>query len=187
MTQPLYRFAYASRSTFQPFATASGVDVNIAQILEVARQNNQKNNLVGALYYGNGSFFQCLEGTKQDIDVLYAKLLKDSRHKDLKVLLSEPIEKSGFSSWEMKFATIDHEVRSFLRDNNINKFDPYQFSIDTTKQLVSMLQRADEALNAQELAAAASVPIEQKNQTNTWVFIVGILVAIVLAFVLFGS
>ena len=177
MTHPLYRFAYASHSTFQPFATTDGVDVNIAQILEVARQNNQKNNLVGALYYGNGCFFQCLEGTKQDIDALYSKLLKDSRHKDLKVLLSEPIQERGFSSWEMKFATIDHEVRSFLREHNVHKFDPYQFDLDTTKQLVDMLQKADDALNAKELAQAASVPIEHKNHTNIWVFIVGVLVA----------
>lgn len=177
MTQPLYRFAYASRSTFQPFATVDGIDVNIAQILEVARINNQKNNLVGALYYGNGCFFQCLEGTKQDIDVLYAKLLKDPRHKELKVLLSEPIEKSRFSSWEMKFATIDHEVRAFLREHHIHKFDPYQFDLDTTKQLVDMLQKADDALNAKELAQAASVPIEHKNHTNIGVFIVGLLAA----------
>ena len=37
-----YRLAYASHSTFKPFVSASGMDVNIAQILEVARQNNQK-------------------------------------------------------------------------------------------------------------------------------------------------
>jgi predicted Ser/Thr protein kinase len=184
MTHQLYRFAYASHSTFQPFATTEGVDVNIAQILEVARKNNQKNNLVGALYYGNGCFFQCLEGSKQDIDALHSKLLNDSRHKDLKVLLSEPIEKSGFSSWEMKFATIDHEVRAFLREHNVHKFDPYQFDLATTKQLVDMLQKADDALNTKELAQAASVPIEHKNHTNIWVFIVGLLVAFFAAFTL---
>ena len=59
MTQSLHRFAYASHSTFNPFASPEGIDVNIAQILEAARQNNKKNNLVGALYYGNGCFFLC--------------------------------------------------------------------------------------------------------------------------------
>ena len=166
MPQNLYRFAYASRSTFKPFNTKDGVDVNIAQILQVARKNNQKNNLVGALYYGNGCFFQCLEGTKQDIDALYSKLLKDPRHKDLKVLLSEPIQERGFSSWEMKFATIDHEVRSFLREHNVHKFDPYQFGTDMTKKLVDMLQKADDALNQQQLADAAKVEIPNQSQAK---------------------
>jgi len=59
----------------------------------------------------------------------------------------------------------------------VHKFDPYQFGADMTKQLVNMLQKADDALNAKELAQAASVPIEHKNHTNIWVFIVGLLVA----------
>lgn len=42
MTQSLHRFAYASHSTFNPFASPEGIDVNIAQILEAARQNNKK-------------------------------------------------------------------------------------------------------------------------------------------------
>lgn len=189
MTHPLYRFAYASHSTFQPFATTDGVDVNIAQILEVARQNNQKNNLVGALYYGNGCFFQCLEGTKQDIDTLYSKLLKDPRHKDLKVLLSEPIQEKGFSSWEMKFATIDHEVRTFLREHNVHKFDPYQFGADMTKKLVNMLQKADDALNQEQLAEAAKVEIPTQSQAkgSGLLFIVALVVASVFLWSLLQS
>ena len=47
-----------------------------------------------------------------------------------------------------------------------------------------MLQKADDALNTKELAQAASVPIEHKNHTNIWVFIVGLLVAFFAAFTL---
>lgn len=189
MPQNLYRFAYASRSTFKPFNTKDGVDVNIAQILQVARKNNQKNNLVGALYYGNGCFFQCLEGDKQAIDTLYAKLLNDPRHKDLKVLLSVPIDKTGFSSWEMKFATIDNEVRQFLREHDAKKFDPYQFDANSTQQLVSMLQKADDALTQHQLDEAARVDVSNQTQGShyTPVFIVALLVAIVFAAALFLS
>ena len=66
-------------------------------------------------------FFQCLEGDKQAIDTLYAKLLNDPRHKDLKVLLSVLINKTGFSSWEMKFATIDNEVRHTTASQHVTK------------------------------------------------------------------
>lgn len=60
MSQNLIRLTYVSKATFKPFGGADGVDKKVAQILSVARRENKKNNLVGALYYGNGCFFQCL-------------------------------------------------------------------------------------------------------------------------------
>ena len=97
----LTRLAYSSKATFEPFSkTESKLDPRVADILHVARENNRKNHLYGALYYGNGNFFQCLEGSEQDINTLYEKLLKDPRHSAVKVLLREPIEKITFGDWE---------------------------------------------------------------------------------------
>ena len=109
MSSELIRFVYVSRATFKPFdaGSESGLDANVVKILNQSRKNNQKRNLVGALYYGSGCFFQCLEGAKSDIDALYATLLNDPRHKDLKILSSKPIDRIHFTSWEMKYATID--------------------------------------------------------------------------------
>lgn len=186
MVQDLYRLAYASRSTFKPFVSASGMDVNIAQILEVARQNNQKNHLVGALYYGNGCFFQCLEGSKQAIDDLYTKLLKDPRHENLKILAYDAIEEAHFSSWEMKYATIDNEVRSFLREHNVHKFDPYQFSPDMTKKLVDMLQNADDGAHDDDVAQTAKMPIVKQSAVGQWGVAIFSVVVFVMGFALFS-
>ena len=186
MVQDLYRLAYASRSTFKPFVSASGMDVNIAQILEVARQNNQKNHLVGALYYGNGCFFQCLEGSKQAIDDLYTKLLKDPRHENLKILAYDAIEEAHFSSWEMKFATIDHEVRSFLREHNIHKFDPYQFTPEMTKKLVFMLQDADDGAHDDVVVQTAKVPMVKQSAMSQWGAVLGGVLVFAMGFALFG-
>ena len=49
-----------------------------------------------------------------------------------------------FSSWEMKFAMIDREIRSFLRTNNMIKFDPYRFDNKMIDTLVEILHDADE-------------------------------------------
>jgi hypothetical protein len=106
---------------------------------------------VGALYYGNGCFFQCLEGKKQDIDALYAKLEKDLRHTELKVLSVEQIEHLSFLSWEMKYALVDQEVRSFLRGHNIAKFDPYRFTPEMTAELIAVLMKADEGIADEQL------------------------------------
>jgi len=178
-TQQLYRLTYASRSTFKPFLNEGGVDSNIAQILHTARESNKRAGLVGALYYGNGCFFQCLEGKKEKIDVLFEKLLKDGRHKDLKILSYEPIIKSGFSSWEMKYATIDNEVRSFLRQHGITKFDPYKFTDQMTTNLVEMLQKADDAHQQDILIDGNSMAVASYQNTNLMMIaIVSILVVL---------
>lgn len=179
MSQSLYRLVYASRATFKPFATDSGIDGNIAKILQVARINNQKRNLVGALYYGNGCFFQCLEGSKQAIDLLYEKLLQDSRHTDLKILSMTPITKVSFSSWEMKYATIDHEVRTFLRKHDIKKFDPFQFDEKTVNELVGMLQSADDAASTELLTSAAEASPASQNNKLTYLMLLLALIAFV--------
>lgn len=184
-TQPLYRLTYASRSTFKPFLNEGGVDDNIAQILNTARESNKKAGLVGALYYGNGCFFQCLEGKKEQIDLLFGKLLKDSRHQDVKILSYQPIVSSGFSSWEMKYATIDHEVRGFLRQHGINKFDPYKFTDQMTTTLVEMLQKADEANQEDILVDGNGMAVASYQNTNLMMIaIASILVVLMLVYLL---
>jgi len=187
MSSNLYRIAYASTSSFKAFEANDTVgDINIAEILQIARENNEKNRLVGALYYGNGCFFQCLEGEKQDIEILYDKLLKDSRHENLKILVAEPIEAKKFSSWEMKFAAIDYEIRHFLRQHQLVKFDPYKFSEDMSYQLIDMLQKADDALSKKLLDETVKTNTSRsKNSEYNLLFIGLFFLALVFGWLLF--
>lgn len=170
----LVRMAYASTATFKPFDTNGGIDGHVAQILETARRENKKYNLVGALYYGNGYFFQCLEGTQSEIDRLYSKLLRDPRHKDLKILSTSAIDRIGFTSWEMKFATIDREIRSFLRNHNMIKFDPYKFDPIMSNKLVELLHDADEEAPAERIenAVIAIKKHEDERKSKKFQFLV---------------
>jgi hypothetical protein len=67
----LQRMVYASRATFAPSRQGNGIDVEVARILMQSRRNNPRRGLVGALYYGDGAFFQCLEGEPAAIDEVY--------------------------------------------------------------------------------------------------------------------
>ena len=187
MSSELIRFVYVSRATFKPFdaGSESGLDANVVKILNQSRKNNQKRNLVGALYYGSGCFFQCLEGAKADIDALYATLLNDPRHKDLKILSSKPIDRIHFTSWEMKYATIDQEVRVFLRKYNLAKFDPYNFTPEMTDELVATLQQAEDAISTTALAKiSANLPPLPSDSANSSQFSkVLLLVALLLIIV----
>ena len=192
MQSELIRFVYVSQATFKPFSAGanSEIDSYVVNILNQSRKNNKNRNLVGALYYGNGCFFQCLEGQKTDIDALYQILLQDPRHKNLKILSSQPIEKIGFSSWEMKYATIDQEVRTFLRKYSLAKFDPYRFTPAMTDELVSTLQQAEDEISTAALEKiAGSLPelpaISEGSIQYGKVLVVALFCAILLAIALY--
>lgn len=192
MQSELIRFVYVSQATFKPFSVGadSEIDSYVINILNQSRKNNKNRNLVGALYYGNGCFFQCLEGEKTDIDALYKILLQDPRHKNLEILTSQAIEKIGFSSWEMKYATIDQEVRTFLRKYSLAKFDPYRFTPAMTDELVSTLQQAEDEISTAALEKiAGSLPelpaISEGSIQYGKVLVVALFCAILLAIALY--
>jgi hypothetical protein len=182
----LIRLAYSSKATFEPFSkTESKLDPRVADILHVARENNRKNRLYGALYYGNGNFFQCLEGSEQDINTLYEKLLRDPRHKDLKILLREPIERVSFGDWEMKFALVDEKVRGLLREHQLSRFNPEAFDRDLTRKLVSVLQsdRSDVPDQVIETSRRDPVPVA-KTRVPEWMWVAMVLLIAMVAYLL---
>ena len=65
------------------------------------------------LLYKGGNFMQVLEGEKEDLRALYAKIGRDPRHKGLIVILEGTLVTRQFPSWSMAFRNLDAaEVRS---------------------------------------------------------------------------
>lgn len=153
----LIRVTYVSRSTFKPFGAQSGIEPNVARILSQSRSNNLHRNLVGVLYYGNGCFFQCLEGNSEDIDHLLESLRRDPRHRDLEVLSRESIESLSFMDWNMKYVSVDQKVQDLLKQNGMKRFDPYQFSPEMIKQLVDVFHQLPEPVSPTEIEQHAEV------------------------------
>ncbi|RZA07104.1 MAG: hypothetical protein EOO68_03895 [Moraxellaceae bacterium] len=111
----------------------------------------------------------------------YAKLEKDPRHTDLKVLSVEPITQRGFLSWEMKYAQIDQEVRGFLKNHQLGKFDPYRFSPEMTAELVALLQKADEGLSDGELRNSdGGSEAHASSGVSMSTYLISIVIAVVL-------
>jgi len=59
--------------------------------------------ITGALIFENNRFGQVIEGPRTQIEDLWEKIQKDTRHKNIHLVESRPIEHRSFSKWTMVF------------------------------------------------------------------------------------
>jgi hypothetical protein len=150
----LVQIIYISRSTFTPSGVSMGIEPNVARILAASRINNRKNGLVGVLYFGDGCFFQCLEGEAEAVDALYAKLLRDNRHQDLKLFSRKTITTLSFPDWSMKYVPLEKQMNRLLAMRGLKTFDPYQFDADMIKSVMELLHASADAGSVYEAEVA---------------------------------
>ncbi len=146
------RLVYASRATFPSIREGSGVEIEVARILSQSRRNNPRSGLVGALYYADGCFFQCLEGTAASLDEVYARITCDPRHTDLKLLRRESIPALQYADWAMKYAADGAQVQALLARTGRRDFDPYSFDDATITDMLQVLRLGPDAKPAEALA-----------------------------------
>lgn len=80
-----------------------GFDSSILDnILLYSRRNNERDNISGALICRHEIYLQLLEGPKDKIDALYARIGRDDRHLEISLLLSEACSERLFPGWSMK-------------------------------------------------------------------------------------
>ena len=80
----------------------------LAGILVGARRNNARDAITGALICRHDLYLQLIEGAAPAIDALYARILRDDRHSDVRLLLSDTVETRMFPEWSM----LDDEMPS---------------------------------------------------------------------------
>jgi len=110
---------YASVET-QDFSSAQ-----LTELLQKARVKNEDLHLTGMLLYSDGNFFQVLEGEPDSVDGMYKKLQLDKRHRQLTMIVREPIAKRYFADWSMGFSSVTPEelrqldgLNDFFRDGS---------------------------------------------------------------------
>ena len=104
----LIRLTYASTAT-------DGVDLNkFKRILLQAQTNNQRRDLIGMLAFNSKIFLQALEGSHDQVNELYAKLIRDLRHNTVTVLGYKEIEERHWANWSMGFAAPNADNRALF-------------------------------------------------------------------------
>ncbi|HEY9268920.1 MAG TPA: BLUF domain-containing protein [Methylotenera sp.] len=144
--QKLVQIIYISRSTFENTDAVNKIEPNVVRILAKSRTNNRRNGLVGVLYFGDGAFFQCLEGDEDTVNTLFAKIEKDPRHKDVRLISKKHVSRLSFPDWAMKYALLDEKMGKFLKENGYQSFDPYVFRPEMTQKILNLLVDADDPI-----------------------------------------
>lgn len=79
----------------------------IDAIVATARRVNPQLNVTGMLLWSDSRFAQLIEGPADSLDLLYGRLLADSRHHDLNMLARWDIPNRLFPDWSMASSRLD--------------------------------------------------------------------------------
>ncbi len=97
MSGGLVSLVYASTAS-QPFRETA-----LEELLATCRRLNAARDVTGMLLYRGGRFIQILEGARDTVDELFAKISRDPRHHDVRMLIEEPISERRFVEWTMGY------------------------------------------------------------------------------------
>lgn len=77
-------------------------DLALNGILAVARRNNARDDITGALVCREDLYIQWLEGPQPAVAEVFARIRRDERHTEVTELLSEGTEHRLFPNWSMR-------------------------------------------------------------------------------------
>ena len=136
MFDAIYYLTYTSKITLlgaiNPFTFKT--------IERISRQNNHAQHITGFLLFKNGHFFQYLEGDKALVTHLYQDLLKDYRHKQLKIITEGHREQPRFKKWDMYCIDIDKDVNNLSISRLFQAFTPTYWQSWEVNELITDMQ-----------------------------------------------
>jgi len=107
LTKPLDRGFSMYLLVYVSSASNLFSDEELVDLLKKARENNHRLDVTGMLLYKDGNFMQLLEGPKETVLALVAKIKLDPRHRGFMALLQQEQPGREFSDWEMGFQKLD--------------------------------------------------------------------------------
>jgi hypothetical protein len=96
-TPPIFRIVYRSHSRI----SQDKRETVLAQIFDVARANNEKSDITGALLITDHYFVQALEGDEAAVRSLYEHISDDQRHENVTVVDERSVDSRIFGQWAM--------------------------------------------------------------------------------------
>ena len=101
----------------------------IQAIMQTAHANNPRLGITGILCHSDRMFMQVLEGGRDKVNTLYAKILQDPRHTGVMLLHYEEIDERKYAGWTMGHVNLAKVNPSILlRFSDLPGLDPHAMS-----------------------------------------------------------
>ena len=113
----IHYVTYVSRMTLKAGVTPR----TLSDIMTVAQRENSAHQITGFLCFGNGYFFQYIEGEKSAIEQLFGNIQRDGRNRDVTLKSKGVIEQRLFQDWQMLMVNINNPE---THEEVINTFLP---------------------------------------------------------------
>lgn len=86
----------------------SSNDLGYSNLFQSLLKFNTENSITGVLLYNEGFFLQVLEGEKETLQNLIQQIQRDSRHKEMLIILDKPIKDRIFKEYITGFSIIEN-------------------------------------------------------------------------------
>ncbi len=86
------------------YASRCAVPLNavlVNSLLEKSRANNPRLGITGILCFSEDLFIQVLEGGRDEVCELFNAIVRDDRHRNVRILIYEEIPERRFGGWTM--------------------------------------------------------------------------------------
>ena len=115
---------------------------DIENILLKARKHNESADITGVLSFHRRYFLQCLEGSRENINETYHRILNDKRHSRITILSYEQINVREFSDWSMAYIPESSLTKPVnLSYSGSSEFNPYDMSGESACQMLVSLKK----------------------------------------------
>ena len=130
----LVRCLYASRARAPLTQTVTDA------ILAESRRNNPAHGITGLLCHVDDIFVQVLEGGRDEVGELFATIVRDERHRGVRLLSYEEIGQRRFGHWSMGQVNIGRVNTALLLKYSARpEFDPFAIPGAATMALLHEL------------------------------------------------
>ena len=130
----LVRLLYASHAVDAISCAA------VQEIMQQSHAHNPQNGITGILCHSDKFFMQVLEGGRDAINALYAKILRDPRHTDVVLLHYEEICERRYAGWTMGQANLGKvNASTLLRFSVLPEINPHAMSGKNSLALIDEL------------------------------------------------
>ncbi len=134
----IYRLIYCSTAT----SRANTEDMH--KLIELSKQSNSQHDITGLFAYNSRFFLQSIEGARELVNELYARIQHDPRNQHVVLVKYAQVSERLWSGWSAKFLMPTKETTDLMRRYATQSlFNPYTMHPESAQQLLTELAHLD--------------------------------------------